>query len=104
MAQWTPARVALTDTSQQTLVAAPPAGYCIVVHDLCGSNEGGSLSRVDVKDGGSAKFSFAMAANGGGFTKPFPRPWKLTAATALNVQQSAAVNSFLSCIYEVEPA
>jgi hypothetical protein len=98
----TVARVALTDTSQQTLVAAPTGGKSIYVYGLFGSNAGGSLSTIDVKEGTTAKFSFAAAANGGGFACPLSRAWKLPADTALTVQQSAAVNSFASAIYEVE--
>lgn len=98
----TAARAALTETTQQTLVAAPAGEQCIYVYQICGSNEGSTLTRLDVKEGTTVKFSFACAPLGGGFGQPLARAWKLPAATALTVQQSAAVNSFVSVLYEVE--
>lgn len=96
------ARVALTDANQQTLIAAPTGGASIYVYMITGSNSGASLSTVDLKDGTTAKFSYAMAALGGGFGQPLGvKPWKLAAGAALNVQQSAAVASYVSVIYEV---
>ena len=96
------ARVALTDANQQELIAAPTGGAAIYVYEIAGSSAGASLSTVDLKDGTTKKWSFAMAANGGGFGLPLtPKPWKLAAGAALNVQQSAAVVSYVSCIYEV---
>jgi hypothetical protein len=98
----TAARVNLTDTSQQTLVAAPTGGQSIYVYHLAGSNEGGSLTRIDVKEASTVRWSFALAASGGGFAQPLARAWKLPANTALTVQQSAAVSSYVTVIYEVE--
>src|SRR5262249_15238538 len=95
------ARVALTDANEQTLIAAPTGGASIYVYHIAGSNSGGSLSTVDLKDGSTVKWSFAMAASGGGFGQPLGRPWKLAANTALKVQQSAAVASYVSVVYEV---
>jgi hypothetical protein len=94
------ARVALTDTNAAELVAAPAVGR-IKVHSMTGSNAGNTLSTVDLKDGTTAKFSYAMAANGGGFAMPLRSGWLLTAATALNVVQSAAVASYVTVEYEV---
>jgi hypothetical protein len=96
------ARAALTDTNEATLVAAPTEGKSIYVYGLFGSNAGGSLSRIDVREGSTVKFSFACGAGGGGFACPLSRAWKLPAETALVVQQSAAVESFVSCTCEVE--
>lgn len=96
------ARAALVDTSSQTLVAAPSGGKSIYIYHLAGSNEGASLTRLDVKEGATVKWSFAMAAGGGGFGQPLHRAWKLPADTALVVQQSAAVNAFVTVVYEVE--
>jgi hypothetical protein len=97
----TVARVALTDTHQQTLVAAPGTGYRLKVYALTGSNAGGSLSTVDIKDGSTIRFSYAMASSGGGFALPPGAAWLLAENSALNVQQSAAVNSYVSAIYTV---
>ena len=101
MAQWTAAEVSLSDTSEQTLVAAPGAGRAIAVHLIFGSNAGGSLSTVSFKDGVVAKFKPSMAANGGGFAVPFPRMWILAPGNALMVSQSANVISSVSAVYEI---
>lgn len=99
---WTVARVALTDTTQQELVAAGGAGTNIYVAGMFGSNAGASLSTVDLKEATTAKFTFSMSANGGGFACPLTACWKLPANTALNVQQSAAVASYVTVVYRVE--
>lgn len=96
-----PARVALTDATQTDLVAAPGAGYHLVVYGLYGSNSGSSLSTLDIKDGTTAHFTFAMGANGGGFAAPLPAAWHLTSNTALKVQQSASVNTYVTATYDV---
>src|SRR5262245_59063768 len=96
------ARVALTDGTEQTLIAAPAGGQSIYVYAMMGSNGGVSLSVIDLKDGTTVKFSFACAANGGGFAPPMLGAWKLSAGTALKVQQSAAVASYVSVVYKVE--
>jgi hypothetical protein len=57
---------------------------------------------VDIKEGTTVKWSFALAPGGGGFGQPLVRAWKLPADTALTVQQSAAVASYVTCLYEVE--
>lgn len=98
----TASRVALTDGDQATLVAAPGVGRRLVVKLLCGSNAGAEISTVDIKEGTTAKFSFAMAANGGGFMQPFPDPWELPENTALTVEQSASVVSYVSAITRVD--
>lgn len=96
----TPARVVLTDANQQTLVAAPGAGKHLVVYGLFGSNAGASLSAVDVKDGSTARFTFAVGANGGGFACPLSTGWHLASNSALTVQQSAAVTSYVTALYD----
>lgn len=99
------ARVALTDTSEQTLVAAPVAGSGkrIYVYYATGGNAGASVSTVDLKEGagGTKQFSHPMGANGGGFTEPLPFSWALPVETALVVQQSAAVVSYVTVQYRV---
>ena len=101
MAQWTAAEVSLSDTSEQTLVAAPGSGRAIAVHLIFGSNAGASLSTVSFKDGATARFKPSMAANGGGFAVPFPRMWILAPGNALKVSQSASVVSSVSAVYEI---
>jgi hypothetical protein len=96
------ARTALTDTSTTEAVAAPGATARIKVTGMIGSNAGASLSTATLKDGTTAKFSLAMAANGGGFGIVLPPGgWLLTANTALNVVQSASVTSYVTVCYEI---
>ena len=104
MNQWPVAHLALTDNSEQTLVAAPPVTSQITVHAVFGSNGGAALSRLAFKDGAVEKFAFAMAANGGGFAVPLPRPWTLAPGTALKVQQSVSGAADVSVSYELSRA
>ena len=96
-------RVALTDGTLTTLVGGR-SQLRILVHQLVGSNAGASLSTVDIKEDVTTKFSLAMAANGGGFSLELRRPWRLPEGASLKVQQSASVASYISTIWEFEPA
>ena len=83
-------------------IAAPGAGKALVIYSLVGSNSGGALSTVDFKDGSTVEYSLSMAASGGGFG-PAIRPWTLRENQALNLQQSAVVNSWVTVQYEILP-
>jgi hypothetical protein len=100
---WKPYRVALTNTNEQTVRAAV-TGRRLLVHGICGSNAGAALTTVTFKDGasGDAKYTFAMAANGGGFAIEFKKPWPLTDHRALAVIQSASVESYVTAMVELE--
>jgi hypothetical protein len=99
----TAVQAALTDGTLTTLVAAPGAGKHLVVYGFFGSNAGASLSTVDWYDNATKRFSFAMGANGGGFSCPLTSGWRLATNAPLKIQQSASVASYVSCLYVVEP-
>lgn len=87
-----PVAVTLTLSSQVNIIAAPGASLSHYVTLLTGSNTHATTSvRVDIKDGSTVRFSFFLAAAGGGFVLPLPVPWKLAANAALTAQLSAAV-------------
>ena len=99
-----PARAALTTTSEVVLVAAPGAGLFVTVTDMTGSNDGATKSRLDLKEGagGTVRYSYVMAANGGGFAHgALGTAWRLPENTALVVQQTAAGNSYVTVNYRV---
>ena len=99
-----PARVALTNATEQTLVVAPGAGLAIHVTDMTGSNEQAVLTRVDLKEGagGTIRYSYVMAPRGGGFAQSLRSEWILPANTALVVQQTAMGTAYVTVNYYVE--
>ena len=86
-----PDTVTLTTTTETALKAAPGAGLSTYVTSLVASNTSATATRLDIKDGSTVRYSFLLAADGGGFVLPLPVPWKLAANAALNVQLSGAV-------------
>jgi len=98
-----PVRLALTNAAEQTLLPAPGAGVALCVTDLTGSNAGSLVSRLDLKEGlgGTVRYSYVMAPRGGGFVNPLREPWRLPANTALVVQQTSAVDSFVTANHYV---
>jgi hypothetical protein len=100
-----PARVALSNTIEQTLIASPGVGQSLYVTDLHGSNEGNSNARIDMKEGagGTIRYSFAVARNGGGFCSNLRATWKLPSDTALVVQQSVSTASYVTVNYYTAP-
>jgi len=86
--------ITLSSTTETTLIAAGGAGVFRDLVLLMPSNTSGTKVRVDIRDstGGTIRWSFEVAADGGGAVIKFPVP--LTQATANNnwtAQLSAAV-------------
>lgn len=97
-----PARIALTNTTEQTLIAAPGPGLSLYVMAMAGSNDGGSRTLIDLKEGagGTIRYTFCLAPRGGGFAHA-NFLWKLPANTALRVQQNSAQDSYVTVNYRV---
>ena len=81
------------------LIAAPTAGTRIVVSSFQIQLEADTETTLIMKDGATNKFRFLAVGRGGGLNKDFMqgREWKMTAATALNLNLSGAN----SCGYNV---
>jgi len=89
-------RLALTTTTETTLIALGGAGVFRDLSMLLLSNESATEVRVDIRDAtaGTPVISFDLAPDGGGAVMPFPVP--LPQATANNnwtAQLSAAVST-----------
>lgn len=82
------------------LIAAPAAGVRIVVTSVLLQNESATATTMLLKDGATAKMRCLGQNQGDGLLMTFPpgREWKLTAATALNLNLSGAN----SCGYSVQ--
>lgn len=75
--------ITLTTTDETSLVAA--SGDAVIFHDLVllvVSNTSATKTRVDIRDslGGTVRWSFALAADGGGAVIQFPVPLEQTTA------------------------
>lgn len=86
--------ITLSSTAETTLIAAGGAGIFRDLVLLMVSNTSGTKVRIDIRDdtGGTIRWSFEVAADGGGAVIKFPVP--LTQGTANNnwtAQLSAAV-------------
>jgi len=91
-------RIALTSTSETTLIAAGGAGvFRDIVYLVC-SNESATEVRIDIKDAtaGTNRISIDLAADGGGAVMPLPIP--LTQAAANN-NWTATLSSAVSTVY-----
>jgi hypothetical protein len=95
-----PARVSVSTTTETVLIPGI-IGKSIIVIGLFGSNEGATITRVDIRDGlvGTIKYSAAMAALGGGFSHQPKKGWILTPGNSLTVQLSAAFSSYITAEY-----
>jgi hypothetical protein len=80
----------LTATAAVAARAAQAAGIRTYVTDVTVANTSATAARVDVLDGATVIWSAMVPANDT-FEKSFRTPLRGTAATALNVQMSAAV-------------
>jgi hypothetical protein len=80
-----------TTTSSEELVAAPGVGNHIYVTGVSAGNTSGTLTRLDLLDDVTPRYSLPLAASGGGFVKRFNPPWKLTENKALNAILGVAV-------------
>ena len=81
-----------TGTGDAEIVAAPGAGLAIYVTSVMCGNTSGTLTRVDIKEGSTARISQPLAASGGGFSRDYDPPWQLPANTALNGALGTAVS------------
>jgi len=91
-------RIALTSTTETTLIAAGGAG---VFHDLVFlslSNESATEVRIDIRDDttGTIRYSIDLAPDGGGAIIKFPVP--LT-ASAVNDNWTAQLSAAVSTVY-----
>ena len=86
-----PKTVTLTLTTDAALVAAPGASLSTYVTQVSAGNTSATLTRLDLKDGTTTRYSMSCAANGGGFVEHFSPPWKITANTAFNGALGTAV-------------
>jgi hypothetical protein len=94
----THARLALTTTSETTLIAAGGSGIFRDLVMLILSNESASECRVDIRDStsGTVRLSMDLAADGGGAVIPFTVP--LTQGTANN-NWTAQLSTAASTVY-----
>lgn len=81
----------LTTTTSTALLAAAGAGIRNYVTSFGASNTSATAVRIDFLDGATVKYSYFIAASGGGVSRELPVPFKGTANTAFNAQLSAAV-------------
>jgi hypothetical protein len=95
------ARVALTDNTATAIIAAPGAGKRLRVFAITVSQVAAALTSIDLKDGTTAKWTAALAANGATHTASWNAGWDLTANTALNAQQSANQAAVVCVLYQV---
>lgn len=95
-------RIALTTTTETTLIAAGGAGVFRDLVSLVLSNESAAETRVDIRDSsaGTIRYSVDLAADGGGavINLPVPHP-QATANNAWTAQLSAASSTvYISAI------
>jgi hypothetical protein len=85
-----PITLTLTDTTLTTLVPGQ-TNKSVYVTALAVSNTSSTLTRLDVFDGATLKFSMGLAANGGGYIFKFDPVWALSTGANLRVQLSGSV-------------
>ena len=85
-----PITLTLSDTTLTTLIPGQ-ANKSVYVTSLAVSNTSSTLTRIDIFDGSTLKFSMALAANGGGFVFVFNPVWALSTGANLRVQLSGTV-------------
>jgi hypothetical protein len=98
-------RIALTTTTETTLVAAGGSGIFRDLSHLSCSNEGATEVRVDIRDaaGGTVWASYDLAPDGGGFVNNYSTPLPQdTANSAWTAQLSAAVSTVYCNVAAVE--
>ena len=89
-------RIALSSTTETTLIAAGGAGVFHDLMDLTVSNESATEVRVDIRDSpaGTVRWTMDFAADGGGVSKPFRVPLTQgVAAQHWTAQLSAGVST-----------
>lgn len=94
-----------TAVGPTALLTAPAAGNSIHVTAILATNSSATQTTINFRDGATDRVGGVLAPAGGGFAvSPFTPPWKLTAATALNVTLSTAVTDVRIVIhYYVAP-
>lgn len=82
----------VTAVGPTSVIAAPAAGNSIHVTGVMATNSSATQTILNLRDGTTDRLGGVLAPAGGGFAmSPLSPPWKLTAATALNVTLSTAV-------------
>lgn len=81
-----------TDTNDHELIAAPPAGYQILISKVSVSNVSSTDVEVHLKSGTTVIWTL-FAPKGGGNEPSWPHPIKCSAAEALNFASSAGVTT-----------
>lgn len=101
----TPIRVALTDNTEQVMLAAPTNGDTIYVGHISIGNGQSSLATVDVKDGATTKYTYPTPPNGGGAGDGFgPIFWELTVGSSLRCQQDLnSSGTYVTCLTRIGP-
>jgi len=86
------------------IIAAPAAGNRIVVACFQIQLEADTETTMILKDGATNKFRFMAVGRGGGLSLDFPagREWKLTEASALNLNLSGANSTGYNVSYYTE--
>ena len=89
-----------TVSGDNQLIAAPASGVRIVVTAILLQNESATATTMILKDGATARIRYLGQNQGDGLLLKFSpgREWKLTAATALNLNLSGAN----SCGYSIQ--
>ena len=76
----------ITNTTAQTLIAAPGAGLYLYITSICAYNSHATVAtRLDFMDDTTVVCSCYLPAAGGRFERSFPTPLKLSANKALKV-------------------
>ena len=98
-----PARIVLSNDSEQTLIPAPGSGLAICVTDMTGSNDHTVKTRVDLKEGlaGIIRYTYVMAPGGGGFAHSLKSTWTLPEDTALVVKQTVNGPAYVTVNYGI---
>jgi hypothetical protein len=87
-----------------TLIAAPAAGFRIVVYSFVIQNESATATTMELQDV-VTRWRVLGQNQGDGLAMAFDamQPWRLTAATALTLRLSGANSCGYSVQYAVEP-
>lgn len=105
--------ITLTNTTETAAVAAPGAGYSLVIHSVSASNSSGTLTNIEIRSstGGTVIIEHSLAASGGGFVEKYgdvkndgsiPEGIRLGDNAALTAQLSGSVTSvFVNVCYSI---
>lgn len=95
---------AAASSGDNSLIAAPSTGERIVVTAFTIQNESAVATTMILRDGTTSKWRYLGQTQGAGQTVVFPpgREWKLTTATALQLNLSGANSCGYTIQYYVE--